>query len=113
MELNDQEADMLRGGLLALGNSTNGDFIVIDLQDKQRQAGFVGHDELWDGKSWSDIREIFAPVADSLDEMLAKMAADHRESLRDDSLEWGRYPRDYGDALSWNKNEASYFPKEP
>src|SRR4051794_12005813 len=51
MVLNDQEADILAGGLLAVGNSTNGDFIVIDLRDEQRQAGFVSHDELWEGSS--------------------------------------------------------------
>jgi hypothetical protein len=108
MVLNDQEADILAGSLLAVGNSTNGDFIVIDLRDEQRQAGFVGHDELArnyeEARSWGNVREIFAPVADSLDEMLAGMSDDHWKALRDETWEWGRYPRDYCDALSWRKN---------
>jgi hypothetical protein len=103
MLLNDQEAALLAGGLLAVGNSTNGDFIVIDLRDERRQAGFVGHDELWDAASWTDVREIFAPVAESLDEMLAAMSADHWDYLRGKTSKWGRYPRDYCDALSWKK----------
>lgn len=102
MDLNEQEAAMLRSDLLAVGNSTNGDFIVIDLRQAERQAGFVSHDELWEGL-FADTREIFAPVADSLDEMLASMSEDHWNALRSDSYEWGRYPRDYCDALSWPK----------
>jgi hypothetical protein len=109
MVLNDQESDILAGGLLAVGNSTNGDFIVIDLRDDQRQAGFVSHDELWrnyeEARSWGDVREIFAPVADSLDEMLAGMSADHWEYLRGETSERGRYPWDYYDALSWRKSK--------
>ena len=46
-----------------------------------------------------------APVADSLDEMLAAMSADHWEALRNDAYEWGRYPRDYCDAVSWKRNK--------
>jgi hypothetical protein len=109
MVLNDQESDILAGGLLAVGNSTNGDFIVINLRDDQRQAGFVGHDELArnyaEARSWGDVREIFAPVADSLDEMLAGISADNWEYLRGETSDWGRYPRDYCDALSWRKNK--------
>jgi hypothetical protein len=105
MLLNDQEAAILAGGLLAVGNSTNGDFIVIDLLDEPRQARFVGHDELWDTGSWTDVREIFAPVADSLDEMLAAMSADHWDYVRGKTSKWCRYPRDYCDALSWRKNK--------
>ena len=59
MVLNDQESDLLARGLLAVGNSTNGDFIVIDLRDERRQAGFVGHDELArnyeEARSWTDV----------------------------------------------------------
>lgn len=91
MALNDQEADILAAGLFAVGNSTDGDFIVIDLRDERRQAGFVSHDELWEGKAWTDVQEIFARVADSLDEMLAGMSSDH-------------CPQDYYDALSWRKD---------
>src|SRR5437773_92565 len=36
MVLNDHESAILADGLLAVGNSTNGDFIVIDLRDDQR-----------------------------------------------------------------------------
>ena len=109
MVLNDQESDLLARGLLAVGNSTNGDFIVIDVRDDRRQAGFVGHDELArsyeEARSWTDVREIFAPVADSLDEMLAAMSADHWGYLRGETSEWGRYPRDYCDAVSWKRNK--------
>jgi hypothetical protein len=109
MVLNDQESDILAGGLLAVGNSTNGDFIVIDLRDDRRQAGFVGHEELWrtydEARSWADVREIFAPVADSLDEMLAGMSGDHWAYLRGDTSERGRFPWDYCDALSWRKTK--------
>jgi hypothetical protein len=112
MVLNDQESDILAGGLLAVGNSTNGDFIVIDLRDDGRQAGFVGHDELArdyeEARSWTDVREIFAPVADSLDEMLAGMSGDHWKFLRGDpSNGYPRdfYPRDYCDVLLKKKNE--------
>lgn len=104
MVLNDQEENILAGGLLAVGSSTNGDFIVIDLRDGHRQAGFVSHESLWEGNSWTGIREIFAPVADSLDEMLAAMSADDWQALRDDAYKWGGYPRDYCDAISWKKN---------
>ncbi len=90
---------MLASELLAVGNSTKGDFIVIDLRHEERQAGFVSHDELWEG-SCGDVREIFAPVADTLDEMLALMAADHWNALRSKTYKWGHYPRDYCDALS-------------
>jgi hypothetical protein len=109
MVLNDQEADILAGGLLAVGNAINGDFIVIDLRDEQRQAGFVGHDELARNyeaaRSWGDVREIFAPVADSLDEMLAGMSAYHWKRLRGDKSESGRYQLDYCHAFSWRKNK--------
>jgi hypothetical protein len=110
MVLNDQEPDMLAGGLLAVGNSTSGDFIVIDLRDDQRQAGFVGHDELArnyeEAQSWRNVREIFAPVADSLDEMLAGMSADHWRYWRGETTsERPGYPWDYCDALSWKKGK--------
>jgi hypothetical protein len=109
MALNNEQSDILAGGLLAVGNSTNGDFIVIDVRDDRRQAGFVGHDELArsyeEARSWTDVREIFAPVADSLDEMLAAMSADHWGYLRGETSEWGRYPRDYCDAVSWKRNK--------
>ena len=108
MDLNDQESDILAGGLLAVGNSTNGDFIVIDLRDGQRRAGFVGHDELArnyeEAKSWNDVREIFAPVADSLDEMLVNVSGVLWECFRGDEPEENRYPCDYCDAVSWKKS---------
>jgi hypothetical protein len=111
MVLNDQEPNILAGGLFAVGNSGNGDFIVIDLRDECRQAGFVSHDELWEdcgeARSWTDVREIFAPVADSLDEMLAGMSGDQWKFLRGDpgnGYPCDFYPRDYCDAILKKKN---------
>jgi hypothetical protein len=109
--LNEDYPNMLAAGLLAIGNAANGDFLVIDLRDDQRQAGYVGHDELFEKvvrtsgerKEWHDVREIFAPVTGSLDEMLAGLSADLWKFLSSDSSQWsGRYPRDYSDAVSRN-----------
>jgi hypothetical protein len=109
MVLNDQESDILAGGLLAVGNSINGDFIVIDLRDDQRQAGFVGHDELARNyeaaRSWGDVREIFVPVADSLHEMLVDMSGVLWAYFRGETSEQNHYPCDYCDALSWRENK--------
>ena len=107
--LNDQESELLAGGLLALGNAINGDFIVIDVRDEWRQAGFVGHDELArsyrEARSWRDVREIFVPVAASLDVLLMGMAGALWAHYRGGAPEKKRYPCDYCDALKRRTNE--------
>jgi hypothetical protein len=106
MVLNDQESDILAGGLLAVGSAINGDFIVIDLRDEQRQAGFVSHDELArnddEARSWTDVREIFVPVAVSLHEMLEGISAQLWECSRREELP-RTYPIDFCDAFTWDK----------
>ena len=107
--LNDQESDLLAGGLLAVGNTINGDFIVIDLRDDQRRSGFVGHDELARNyeaaRLWRDVREIFVPVATSLDKMLVGMSGALWEYLRGERPEKNMYPCDYCDALMWGQDK--------
>jgi hypothetical protein len=98
--LNEQESDILAAGLLGVGFSINGDFIVIDLRDDARQAGFVSHDDLWE-ESAKDAREFFAPVFDSLDGMVARMSVCLRGGAD--------YPCDYYSALSWRK-ESNCLP---
>ena len=109
MVLNDQESDILGGGLLALGTAVNGDFIVMDLHSELRQAGFVGHDELArnyeEARAWRDVREIFVPVAASLDEMLVCMSVALWGYFRGEAPEQSLYPCDYCDALLWQKNK--------
>jgi hypothetical protein len=106
MVLNDQEWSFLKGGFLAVGNAVNGDFIVVDLRDKRRRAGFVGHDELAGNYSEAahlqdDPRAIFVPVDDSLDGFLSGVSDSLRHSLRSDPLGQHDYPIDYCDALTW------------
>jgi hypothetical protein len=103
MVLNDQEAAIFAAGLFAVGNATNGDFIVIDLRDERRPAGFVSHDELW-GRPSDDVRAFFILVAESLDEMLTGMSGALWECLRGEKREL-RYPTDYCDALSWSEKK--------
>ena len=103
MDLNDQESAILSAGLFAVGSAVNGDFIVIDLRDERRQAGFVGHDELAESSS-GDVRAIFVPVADSIDEMLVGMSGALWECFRSDAGEQNSYPCDYCDALTWRKD---------
>jgi len=86
MALNDQESAILACRLLALGNSTNGDFIAIDLTEGIDEVGFVSHDELWENPP-GGVREIFIPVDKSIHEMLAGMSGP------DD------YPADYSSAI--------------
>jgi hypothetical protein len=92
-----------------VGNAINGDFIVIDLRSEQRQAGFVGHDELArnyeEARLWRDVREIFVPVAASLDELLVGMSGALWECFRGEAPERNRYPCDYCDAVLWKRGK--------
>ncbi|HEY3965395.1 MAG TPA: hypothetical protein VGM05_12640 [Planctomycetaceae bacterium] len=75
MENNDQKSAILASGLLAVGHSIIGDFIAIDLTEGIDEVGYVSHEELR-GDPPADIRDIFDPVAASIHEMLAEMAAE-------------------------------------
>ena len=105
--LNDQEGSMLAAGLLAIGNTTNGDFIVIDLRPEVDRAGIVSHDELWETRP-VNVRSIYAPVDRSIHAMLAAMAAEWNRWRADDAMRFEglRYPVDYSSALQLGPGPA-------
>jgi len=113
MVLNDQECALHLAGLFAIGNANNGDFIVIDLGDKGRRAGFVPHDELMTECPPGDAREIFVAVADSIDEMLVGVSGEIRRWL-DGEERLPHYPADYCDAITLvgrqNKKDREFDP---
>jgi hypothetical protein len=111
VDLNEQESSFLAGGFLAVGNTITGDFIVIDLRDPGRRAGFVGHDELAGNYAEAqhlkdDPRAIFVPVADSLDELLAGVSAALGEGFASDPPGQHSFPIDYCDAKSWDEGRG-------
>ncbi len=73
MVLNDQEEVMPLSGLFAVGNTINGDFIVIDFGTGSGTAGYVSHDLLPEIEPSGDARKCFNPVARSIGEMLHGM----------------------------------------
>ena len=74
MELNDQEEALPSAGLLAVGSTTNGDFLVIDFMEGGGVSGFVSHDLLWEDPP-GDVRRAYIPVARSIGEMLHGMTS--------------------------------------
>lgn len=97
VDLNDQEAAILAGGFFAVGNAINGDFIVINLAEGCDEAGFVSHDELWEGPP-RPVREFYVAVAESIDEMLAGISSRLRACITGSKIS-SNYPIDYCDAL--------------
>jgi hypothetical protein len=99
MALNDQESAILAAGLLAIGNTGNGDFIVIDLAEGVNGVGFVSHDELWDAAP-TNVREIFISVDESIHLLLNGMASeDRRWKEASERQKERKYPVDYCSAL--------------
>lgn len=96
MALNDQESSILGSGLFAVGNTINGDFIVIDLlQDSQ--VGYVSHDELWENRP-ANVRQIFAVVDETIHGVLVGISSELREWIAG-TRTTANYPIDYSGAL--------------
>jgi hypothetical protein len=73
MELNAQEEALSCSGLFGVGDTINGDFIVIDFGMGNGTAGYVSHDLLPEIEASGDARKGFHPVAKSIGEMLHGM----------------------------------------
>ena len=103
MELNDQEPAILGGGLFAVGNAINGDFIVLDLAEGAHGAGFVSHDELWEGPP-RPVREFYVAVSESIHEMLAGISSELRAWIAG-SRTGSNFPIDYCSALERTQSQ--------
>jgi len=73
----------LRDGLIAVGWTGNGDFVVMDLTENLGVVGFVSHELMW---LTTNVREAFHPVSSSLADFIALSVQ-------------GRMPIDYDEAL--------------
>lgn len=73
MGRNDQEEAMPSAGLLAIGVTTNGDFIVVDFKEGGGVSGFVSHELL--RRDWppEGFRRCYMPSARSIGELLYGM----------------------------------------
>lgn len=73
----------LRDGLLIVGTCPNGDPVAVDVRDRLGEAGYVGHETMWQA---ADVRDRFVVLTASPGELV--------EGLRD-----GRLPLDYYEAV--------------
>lgn len=63
----------LRDGLLIVGNCCNGDPVVVDVRDRLGQAGYVGHETMW---QVDDVRDVFRSLAPSLGQLVQGLDED-------------------------------------
>ncbi|MHB8973762.1 MAG: hypothetical protein ACYC3X_31435 [Pirellulaceae bacterium] len=60
----------LRDGLLVVGSCPNGDPVAVDVRDRLRVAGYVGHETMWQAAS---VHEVFAVVAPGIEALAAEL----------------------------------------
>jgi hypothetical protein len=74
----------LRDGLLIVGSCTNGDPIAVDVRENLGDAGYIGHESMWQVKN---VREKFHVLAPGLGALVV-------------GLDAGVMPQDYYEAIS-------------
>jgi hypothetical protein len=60
----------LDDGLLIIATCLNGDLLAVDLRDKKGVVGIIDHERVWDD---IPVRDIFVPVARSIEELTRVM----------------------------------------
>jgi hypothetical protein len=56
----------LDAGLLIVATTLNGDLLAVDLREKKGVVGIIDHERVWDD---IPVRDIFVPVAKSIEEL--------------------------------------------